>query len=247
MPEVPATLLSDIQYGFDALITRRAMRVDAGTVPTHNARHLTDSAARSELTAVRVGVAQIPGQFAAAAMLVRQRYSWRGYEVGSSGEERDPSASDRSVHEITFVAEDDRTTFGTITLGLDGPSGLRADSTHGDAVVAMRADGRQVCEVTRLAVMTNPISRNVLAALFSLAYTAAHIVHGASDMFIEVNPRHVSFYSRLLGFVVAASERFCERVRAPSVLLHLELDALEERLQMLSLRAISEPMLAAAA
>ncbi len=197
--------------------------------------------------AIRVGVAQCPEQFAAAAALVRQRYSWRGYEVGSSGEERDPSPSNRSTREIAFVAEDDQTTFGTITLGLDGPSGLRADGTHGDAVDAMRAAGRRVCEVTRLAVTTSSVSRNVLASLFSVAYTAAHVVRDATDMFIEVNPRHVSFYSRLLGFVVAAGERFCERVRAPSVLLHLDLDAFEARLQMLARQALSEPVLAEAA
>ena len=51
-----------------------------------------------------------------------------------------------------------------------------------------------------------------------------------------MNPRHVGFYSRVLGFVVAAGEKLCERVRAPSVLLRLELAALEERLEALEKR-----------
>jgi hypothetical protein len=48
-----------------------------------------------------------------------------------------------------------------------------------------------------------------------------------TDMFIEVNPRHVPFYRRAFGFRVAAPERTCPRVLAPSVLLRLEVDAFE--------------------
>ena len=51
-----------------------------------------------------------------------------------------------------------------------------------------------------------------------------------TDAFIEVNPRHVAFYSRALGFTVASEARFCERVRAPSVLLHLDVETLDEQL-----------------
>jgi len=57
-------------------------------------------------------------------------------------------------------------------------------------------------------------------------------MHGVTDVFIEVNPRHVGFYQRALGFAVAAGERFCERVKAPSVLLKLELADLERRLRV---------------
>ncbi len=55
-----------------------------------------------------------------------------------------------------------------------------------------------------------------------------------TDVFIEVNPRHVTYYSRIMGFVVAAGERLCERVCAPSVLLHLEVEALAARLQTMT-------------
>jgi hypothetical protein len=48
-------------------------------------------------------------------------------------------------------------------------------------------------------------------------------------VFIEVNPRHASFYRRAFGFVIAAGERFCERAMAPSVLLLGDLKQFEQR------------------
>ena len=138
-------------------------------------------------------------------------------------------------------------TIGTITLGLDGPLGLRAEGTHRDVVQKVRGAGRCVCELTRLAVADSVDSKPVLASLFNLAYAAAETIHGVTDVFIEVNPRHVAFYSRVLGFVVAAGETFCERVRAPSVLLHVEMEALAARLAALAERALLPPPLLARA
>jgi hypothetical protein len=87
----------------------------------------------------------------------------------------------------------------------------------------------------------------VLASLFYLAHAVGRTVHDVTDVFIEVNPRHVAFYSRVLGFVVAAGEKFCERVRAPSVLLQLELEALELRLGLLNVAGLMRPLVAHAA
>ena len=50
-----------------------------------------------------------------------------------------------------------------------------------------------------------------------------------TDVFIEVNPRHAGFYRHAFGFCVAAEERPCARVHAPSVLLRLEVAAFEAR------------------
>jgi hypothetical protein len=50
-----------------------------------------------------------------------------------------------------------------------------------------------------------------------------------ADVFIEVNPRHAGLYRHAFGFCVAAEERSCARVHAPSVLLRLEVAAFEAR------------------
>lgn len=177
--------------------------------------------------ALHVRVADSPEAAAEAARLVERRYAWRGYEVteGASAERGSPRAN-----EVTLLARSDSATLGTLTLRLDGPLGLAAERGYGEAVSVARARGRRVCELTRLALAERCDWRAVLASLFGLAYATGRTAHGVTDVFIEVNPRHVGFYERALGFVVAAGERFCERVKAPSVLLTLELAELERRL-----------------
>jgi hypothetical protein len=196
---------------------------------------------------MRVAVAESPQQIEAARGLVRKRYAWRGYEVETADDLTADRVSERMIQEITFVAANENATLGTVTLGLDGPLGLRAEETHGEVIQSARLAGRRVCELTRLAVAARVDSHAVLASLFSLAYAAGRTIHGVTDVFIEVNPRHVAFYSRVLGFVVAAGERICERVRAPSILLHVEVGALAERLEALVRRTFAQPMLAQAA
>lgn len=165
----------------------------------------------------------------AAHALVRRRYAWRGYDVPALPDASTPKTPGPAPREVTFVATQDDDTVGTITLGLDGRGGLLAERTHGDAIAERRAAGASVCELTRLAVAESVNSKSVLAALFNVAYTVG-TAHGVTDVFIEVNPRHVGFYTRVLGFAVAAAEKFCERVQAPSVLLSLAIEELERRL-----------------
>jgi hypothetical protein len=86
-----------------------------------------------------------------------------------------------------------------------------------------RAKGGKLCELSKLAVDPQFGSKSVLASLFHLAYIYARVGHGATDAFIEVNPRHSGFYERRLGFRRIGQMRLCPRVNAPAVLLHLEL------------------------
>ena len=194
--------------------------------------------------ALRIAVATSVQQIDAAHDLVRRRYAWRGYEFGTDASAKVPSQ--RTPNDVTFVVESADTLVGTVTLGLDGPDGLLAEHTHHGVIAQARANGSRVCEVTRLAVADGADSRTVLALLLSLAHLIARTVHKVTDVFIEVNPRHVAFYSRALGFMVAAGERICERVRAPSVLLRAELDVLEERLTLMGTKRTMRPLQAAA-
>jgi hypothetical protein len=189
-------------------------------------------------------VARSSEQRAAAADLVRRRYAWRGYDLQDSYAQ--PSRK-RSAQQITFLAKSGRTAVGTLTLGLDGPAGLLAEAAYGEVIREYRAEGHRVCELTRLALAESIDSKTVLAALFCLAHAVGRTLNDVTHVFIEVNPRHVAFYSRILGFVVAAGEKFCERVRARSVLLELEIEALEQRLMALDVATGMEPLMAEAA
>jgi hypothetical protein len=186
-------------------------------------------------------VARSPEQIEAANRLICKRYAWRGYSLEAFDYQTASASGGGASSEVTFFAANPAITLGTITLRLDGPEGLRAEATHREAMERARAEGCCIGELTRLAVAEDADSRVVLASLFGLVYAVGRMVHGVTDVFIEVNPRHVAFYSRALGFVVAGDTRFCERVRAPSVLLHLDVDALERRLGLVDALPPDEP------
>jgi hypothetical protein len=191
-------------------------------------------------------VASSREELRAAGDLVMRRYAWRGYRFDARGLDC-PVPGEPTGTAITLIASDAAgETVGTMTLGLDGPGGLLVDHGFAAELEAVRAAGRRVCELTRLAVAERADSRFVLAALFSLAYLLGRVLLHATDVFIEVNPRHVAFYERALGFVVAAGERLCERVNAPSVLLRLEAEKLEGRLKHYGFAGTDECLAAAA-
>ena len=159
------------------------------------------------------------------SMLVRRMYSWRGYEIGSRS--YDPMQG----NEISLQACGPQGVFGTLSLRLDSPSRLRADELYRLEIDAFRDRGRVVCEMTGFAVDRDYGSREVLACLFHLLYLYAHRRHACSDLFIEVNPRHVGFYQQRLRFRIAGPQRTCVRVAAPAVLLHLDLEYVEALLR----------------
>lgn len=242
---IPVVLYAGMYSGFDSILARREPSLQPETCARAREEGWS-SVARDDNAALHIAVAKSPEQFAAARELVRQRYAWRGYDLQESAHASAESNHEHSSQEITFLVAADRATVGTLTLGLDGPHGLRAEVAYGDVIDQFRVAGRRVCELTQLALAERVDAKPVLASLFSLAHAVGRTVHDVTDVFVEVNPRHVAFYSRVLGFVVAAGEKFCERVRAPSVLLQLELDVLEERLGLLDVAALMQPMIAEA-
>jgi hypothetical protein len=243
---IPVVLYAGMYGGFDSILARRECwpQPDAG-VRTGEERR--PAVARDDNAPLHIAVAKRAEQFAAARNLVRERYASRGYELEDPADARAESRHERSSQEITFLAASGHATVGTLTLGLDGAHGLRAEEAYCDVIDRYRVADCRVCELTRFALAERVDSKAVLASLFYLAHAVGRTVHDVTDVFIEVNPRHVAFYSRVLGFLVAAREIFCERVRAPSVLLHLELEALELRLGLLNVTALMQPLVARAA
>ncbi len=147
--------------------------------------------------------------------LLKSRYGWRGYTEVSL-------PTDRSVHKFTLSAAEQDTVIGTITVAFDGPKGLSADDAFGPEVARLRSQGRCLCEFTKLAIDPTVGTKRVLAALFHVAYIVAHRIRGHDLLLIEVNPRHVRYYERMLGFTVISEERTNKSVNAPAVLLSLE-------------------------
>lgn len=159
--------------------------------------------------------------------LVKEMYSRRGYSTAGV------ISLPRRDNTITLDAKNADAVVATLTVRLDsGDSGLLADALYHDEIDAVRKTGRSVCEVGKLAVDPRFGSKELLASLFQLGYLYAHVIHRASDVFIEVNPRHAGFYKRMLGFREAGELRECSRVKAPAVLLHIELGYMRRQIEL---------------
>ena len=161
-----------------------------------------------------------------SSALIQRMYSWRGYKF--EGHE-DPAWD---ANEVTLQACREDNVFGTLTVCFDSDSGLAADALYRSEIDAYRASGARVCELTRLAVDPEYGSKEVLGTLFHLAYLQIGVMRGGTDVFIEVNPRHVAFYRRMLNFRQVGECRTCPRVDAPAVLLHVEVAYVKEQIAM---------------
>lgn len=181
-----------------------------------------DEAQPMDVQVFNIRMANSEGRREAASLLIRKMYGWRGYAV------------DHTIHhepnKILLYAETGGVTVGTMSLCLDDSAGLPADENFRDRIDELRADGRRLCEPSRLAI-DKGVSKRVFASLIHISYIFAHNIHGYSDYIIEVNPRHVMFYKRMLGFADFGGQRTCTRVGAPAVLLRLQLSYMREQIQ----------------
>ena len=159
-------------------------------------------------------LARTPQQLERVNHLVSRMYAWRGYSMLSS---EYPS---NDPNRMTLALWRGETAVATLTLGCDSPNGLLADGLYSQEISRLRGQGRLLCEVTRLAVHSEVSSTPLLGTLFLAAFVFGREYYQASDVVIEVNPRHVNFYKQRFGFRQVGTLRYCPRVNAPAVLLH---------------------------
>ena len=115
----------------------------------------------------------------------------------------------------------------TVSLVFDSPAGLPSDEIHGAELAELRAQGRRLAEVTRLAIDPAYVgTKTLLVQLFNSISVYGRHEEGTTDCVIEVNPRHVNYYRGLLMFEPAGPARPCPRVNgAQARLLRLDLAA----------------------
>ena len=105
-----------------------------------------------------------------ANLLLQDRYSWRGYQKVTL-------PSDQTADRTTLTAMEGDQAIGTITVGLDGGTGMNCEQVFPLELAAVRAEYGRICEFTKLAV--DPAGTNrVLAGLFLVAYSVAHKLRG---------------------------------------------------------------------
>lgn len=102
-----------------------------------------------------------------------------------------------------FVARCDSQVLATVTLVEEGSLGLPMESLYGDAVEALRGPNERFAEVTGLAHSRSEewLGVAVVERLMSLMSQSA-LSRGVDRLLITVNPQHVKFYERRIGFHV---------------------------------------------
>ncbi len=151
---------------------------------------------------------------------------YRGCGYACDGESLSVSPFDADGRTLTLLISDrDGLDAATISLVFDSRSGLPCDQIYKDELNVMRRQGRGLVEVTRLAIdAKHKLCKGLLLRMFYLIYNFARCEKRFDDFVIEVNPRHVGYYRRLLCFEQVGPERPCPRVQgAPAVLLRFDL------------------------
>lgn len=174
---------------------------------------------------LKIRAASSSGQRSSASILVNRMYSAQGYlSAVQPGSEQPP-------HQMTLTANERGQAIGTLTIGFDNPGGLLADDLFKPELDGLRTAGRRMCEFTKLAVDSTVQARSerALASMFHVAYIYAHRIHRFTDLVIEVNPKHVKYYERMLWFKAIGPEKLNRRVNAPAVLLKLDFSHLQQK------------------
>lgn len=189
-------------------------------------RHLSveqlHAAAADAAEVIRVRIARPRPLDEDTRTLISRRYEARGYYAPRP-------VVDPNVY--TFAAYDSGQLVGTVSMRFDSAAGLAAECLYPNEIATLRARDQQLCEFTRLALDEQAMSKEVLGALFHSCYLYAHVVRGLTHAVIEVNPRHVAFYRRVLHFKVVGEERHNTRVDAPAVLLALDFSVIARELE----------------
>lgn len=165
--------------------------------------------------------AQQDEMFNNASMLVQKRYAWRGF----------PKAQMKKYpNRITILSFHQEKIVGTVTVGYDSEEGMLADEIYKPEIDALRAQGKRIGELSKLAIDENIGSKQLLASLIHIAYLYG-VIHECTDAIIEIVTRHKAFYEKMLGFKQIGEERLNPRVNFPVVLMHLELDYMRQRIE----------------
>ena len=201
-----------------------------------------DTGAKTDAWPLHGGPSAFKGRVLVANTDAVRHRAWRmAYRVYSSCGYVPPdpngmitSAFDASPTTFTLLVEDEHgREAATVTLVFDSENNLPCDEIFAPELTALRGQGRKLVEVTRLAIdEAHTGSKQLLVVLFNFIFVFARRIRGFDDFVIEVNPRHVNYYRRLLLFEVAGSERPCPRVNgAPAVLLRVDLGSGEREVR----------------
>jgi hypothetical protein len=193
---------------------------------------------------IEVKIASKRQEWEEAFQLVAANYRARGYEVASSKPLRFTP-----FHALpdtqTLVAKHEGHVVATFSIVLDNTQlGLPMESIYGDEIAALRNKGHRLLETTSLADTGLSVREflQVFVALIRLGMQY-HTAQGGDTYVISVNPRHKSFYSKVLGFLPLGPCRAYACVQdAPAEAFWVNNDLLKERAPRMYGEIFGEPL-----
>ena len=177
--------------------------------------------ASEQLSHFKFRLATTHGRKQLARMLVQKMYATRGYETEAIDTTTAPEAASlvqaiddsppeelEAPAELTLVVSDSKERpCGTMSMIFDSDKGLPADEVFKDLLDPLRNEGRRLIEVGRLAIDRTEASKRLFAGMLHIFLIYATVIHRCTDCIIEVNPRHVGYYKRMLGWDVLSDTR----------------------------------------
>jgi len=163
--------------------------------------------------------------------LVYGSYFQRGYIAADPSEVR-LSLFNAFPSTVTFVSLLDGDLIATVTLVPDTPVGLPMDDIYHEEVQALRQQGRHLAEVTMLADRRRRLRRSLpmLLQMMKSIFDYATLVLKADDLCITINPRHETYYERLLLFEPLGGMKTYPSVRNnPALAKRLDLNTARSR------------------
>ncbi len=172
------------------------------------------------------GPARNLAQLCRAFALVHKRYVEFGYmEEQESGMRY--SLLNLLPQATTFVVEDGPNVLGTLTVVVDSKAGMPAESEFGPDFDGLRQEGRILAEATMFACDETIANKTTVSMqLMALAYHWC-VEIGVDDLCLIVNPKHVGFYEKTLGFERLGTEKAMPHVEGNAgILLRCNIEAI---------------------
>ena len=215
----------------------RNRRLSAVSMAIRNVQEQTES---TQLTSTQtdntdsytISIANSKDSRSKAFQLAYEVYLAKGY-ISENARKMLVSPSDSLSDTCVININDGKDIVASITLNFQDHCRLPCQELYPNEIAPLIEQRKRLVEITRLVIKENHRHSNyLLAQLFQATYIYAFQIKNITELVIEVNPRHVGFYQKLLGFSILGGEKSCERVNnAPALLLHLDLNFIYENLQ----------------
>lgn len=177
----------------------------------------------------RLQAAESSDQLRQAFHLVHSRYVQLGYMIPVQDGLR-CSAFELLPTTRTFVALQDHTVLCTASVVLDTPIGLPSEHSFAEEIAALRDRGRVPAEGTMFAadagVEDSAAGRMLSLELMEVVYRWSESLQ-IDDLLLVVNPKHLAFWERFVGFERLSGVKQCRHVKCnDGYLLRLDMQAI---------------------